>query len=108
MGLEWNTRLIQTSAMQKLTPTPDAAVTSGDQSQLESFVNSGFGTEFYPCGTTAMMPRESGGVVDTALNVYGVQNLRSVNSGVFPLIPSAHSQAVVYALAEKVCHAIFT
>ncbi|KAK9418673.1 putative GMC oxidoreductase-domain-containing protein [Seiridium unicorne] len=106
MGLEWNARLIQTAAMQKLAPAPDASLTSGDQTQLQGVVNSGLGTEFHPCGTTAMMPRESGGVVDTTLSVYGVQKLRSVNSGSIPLIPSAHLQAAVYALAEKAADAI--
>lgn len=102
LGLEWNSQLIATSPMQELAPQPKEALTSGDQSQLEGVVNSGLGTEFHPCGTTAMLPRDSGGVVDTNLNVYGVRNLRSVNAGAIPLIPSAHIQAIVYALAEKV------
>ncbi|KAH6655835.1 GMC oxidoreductase-domain-containing protein [Truncatella angustata] len=102
MGLEWNARLIQTDAMQELSPSPDASLTSGDLAQLEGVVNSGLGTEYHPCGTTAMLPLDSGGVVDTELKVYGVQRLRSVNSGIIPLIPSAHIQAVTYALAEKV------
>ncbi|KAI1846137.1 hypothetical protein JX265_010515 [Neoarthrinium moseri] len=101
MGLEWNARLVQTAAMQQLSPSPEASLTSGNQAQLQQFVNAGLGTEFHPCGTAAMMPRENGGVVDTNLKVYGVQNLRVVNSAIIPLIPSAHIQAVVYALAEK-------
>jgi choline dehydrogenase len=103
MGLEWVARLIQTEAMQELQPQPtNAALTSGDQSQLEGVVNAELGTEFHPCGTAAMLPRDSGGVVDANLNVYGVSNLRVVNSAIIPLIPSAHLQAVVYAIAEKV------
>ncbi|KAF2996170.1 hypothetical protein E8E14_003543 [Neopestalotiopsis sp. 37M] len=102
MGLEWVARLIQTEAMQELQPQPtNAALTSGDQSQLEGVVNAELGTEFHPCGTAAMLPQDSGGVVDTNLSVYGVSNLRVVNSAIIPLIPSAHLQAVVYAIAEK-------
>lgn len=101
MGLEWNARLVQTSAMQELSPSPDASLVSGDEGQLQAVVSAGLNTEFHPCGTTAMMPRESRGVVDASLRVYGVQNLRMVDFGIVPLIPSAHMQAVVYAVAEK-------
>lgn len=106
MGLEWNSRLITTAPMQELAPQPNATFASGDESQLADIVNNGIGTEFHPCGTTAMLPREIGGVVDTALSVYGVQNLRSVGSASIPMIPSAHIQAIVYALSEKVCSTI--
>jgi len=59
-------------------------------------------TEFHPCGTTAMMPLGLGGVVDSSLKVYGTENLRVVDAGIMPLIPGAHLQAAVYAVAEKV------
>ena len=49
-----------------------------------------------------MLPLENGGVVDPALRVYGTQNLRVADTSIFPLIPAAHLQAVVYAVAEKV------
>lgn len=48
-----------------------------------------------------MMPLELGGVVDANLTVYGTQNLRVVDTSVFPVIPGAHLQAVAYAVAEK-------
>ncbi|KAK6197231.1 hypothetical protein LQW54_010800 [Pestalotiopsis sp. IQ-011] len=106
MGLEWVSRLVQTTPMAQLQPNPNAVLTSGDQAQLMGVVNAELGTEFHPCGTAAMLPRESGGVVDTNLNVYGVSNLRVVNSAIIPLIPSAHLQAVVYAIAEKAADTI--
>ncbi|KAL4813125.1 hypothetical protein BDW67DRAFT_168873 [Aspergillus spinulosporus] len=56
---------------------------------------------YHVTGTTAMAPRESGGVVDERLRVYGTKNLRVVDAGIMPLIPRGNIQAIVFALAEK-------
>ncbi|KAL4738331.1 hypothetical protein BDV11DRAFT_171058 [Aspergillus similis] len=56
---------------------------------------------YHVTGTTAMAPRESGGVVDERLRVYGAKNLRVVDAGIMPLIPRGNIQAIVFALAEK-------
>ncbi|KAJ7234408.1 alcohol oxidase [Mycena rebaudengoi] len=53
-------------------------------------------------GTAAMATRELGGVVDANLRVYGTSNLRIVDASIMPMIPGAHLQATVYAIAEKV------
>lgn len=58
-------------------------------------------TTHHSCGTTAMLPRSDGGVVDQNLKVYGTKNLRVVDASVFPLIPHANPMATVYAVAEK-------
>ncbi|KAJ5662167.1 uncharacterized protein N7477_009783 [Penicillium maclennaniae] len=58
-------------------------------------------TTHHTCGTTAMLPRADGGVVDQDLKVYGTTNLRVVDASVFPLIPHANPMATVYAVAEK-------
>ena len=55
-----------------------------------------------------MMPFELGGVVSPELLVYGTQNLRVVDSGIMPMLPAAHLQAVVYAIAEKVSFLLFS
>ena len=52
-------------------------------------------------GTTAMAPEDKGGVVGSDLRVYGVDKLRIVDAGVFPLIVGGPLQATVYAVAEK-------
>ena len=46
---------------------------------LEHIMNT-CGTSFHPVGTAAMLPRESGGVVDSKLIVYGTSNLRVVGA----------------------------
>lgn len=76
---------------------PNATVES-----LMPAILGGIRTEFHGTGTTSMLPLEFGGVVDTHLRVYGTQNLRIVDAGIFPLVPAAHLQASVYAVSEKV------
>ncbi|KAJ9263848.1 CAZyme family AA3 [Paecilomyces variotii] len=56
---------------------------------------------YHLVGTTAMMPREQGGVVDDRLKVYGTKNLRVVDAGIIPLIPRGNIQAIVFAVAER-------
>ncbi|KAI0704543.1 alcohol oxidase [Earliella scabrosa] len=57
-------------------------------------------------GTAAMAPRELNGVVDASLKVYGTKNLRVVDASMFPFLIAAHTQATVYAVAEKLASEI--
>jgi choline dehydrogenase len=77
---------------------PGAAVTGED---LYTYTKQNSGTEYHPLGTCAMLPKESGGVVDTNLRVYGAANLRVIDSSVMPLQISAHLMASTYGIAEK-------
>ena len=52
-------------------------------------------------GACALMPEELGGCVDPELRVYGLEGLRVVDASILPLIPAAHLQATMYAVAEK-------
>ncbi|KAI3320525.1 GMC oxidoreductase [Xylariaceae sp. AK1471] len=58
-------------------------------------------TNIYPVGTCAMLPRDSGGVVDERLKVYGVEGLRVVDSSIMPLSPCTNIQTTVYTVAEN-------
>ncbi|KAI1174485.1 hypothetical protein F4777DRAFT_381833 [Nemania sp. FL0916] len=51
-------------------------------------------------GTTAMLPRSMGGVVDNEFKVYGTKNVRVVDLGVLPFQVAGHSMAVLYGIAE--------
>lgn len=103
-GLLFNNKLINTTSMKLLEPGlyapffPDATAET-----LMPAIRSGLRTEFHGTGTTSMLPLSLGGVVDTHLRVYGTKNLRVVDAGLIPLVPAAHLQAAVYAIAEKVC-----
>ncbi|KAF3052318.1 hypothetical protein E8E11_007473 [Didymella keratinophila] len=58
-------------------------------------------TYAHSSGACAMMPRELGGCVDPKLRVSGVDRLRIVDASVLQLIPAAHLQATMYAVAKK-------
>ncbi|KAK2042111.1 GMC oxidoreductase [Colletotrichum somersetense] len=101
LGLKTTRKLMQTQAMTSLLPVVDAQFESTDDTELMATIKPLVGTEFHPSGTTSMMPEEMGGVVSAELMVYGTCNLRVVDAGIMPMIPSAHLQAAVYAVAEK-------
>ncbi|KAI8957748.1 putative GMC oxidoreductase [Daldinia sp. FL1419] len=69
--------------------------------QAKEAVKNRYTPHYHVCGTAAMMPRQSGGVVDSNLRVHGVDGLRIVDASVFPLIPRGNIQSSVYAVAEK-------
>ena len=48
-----------------------------------------------------MLPLEKSGVVDARLKVHGIERLRVVDASVFPLLPRANLQTLVYAVAER-------
>lgn len=56
---------------------------------------------YHPCGTCAMKPRKSGGVVDERLKVHGTKNLRVCDASIFPINARGNIQTCVYAVAEK-------
>ncbi|KAK1546207.1 GMC oxidoreductase [Colletotrichum paranaense] len=89
---------VETLAAVEILPGP--GVTSDAEIETlmrESWLSSSLD---HPVGTAAMMPRELGGVVDSGLRVYGVEGLWVVDASVMPMLPAAHTQATVYAVAE--------
>lgn len=55
----------------------------------------------HPCGGCSMMPENLGGCVNEKLQVYGVEQLSVIDASIIPMIPAAHLQATMYAIAEK-------
>ena len=101
-------RLVQTPAIQELVPTeltPGPSLQTDEE--LLGFSRNSLTTMFHPVGTSAMQPREIGGVVDHNLMVYGTRNLRVADASIMPLIPGTHLQSTVYAIGEKVNYSFF-
>ncbi|KAK5633877.1 hypothetical protein RRF57_009591 [Xylaria bambusicola] len=51
--------------------------------------------------TYAMLPKDKGGIVDTDLEVHGIDNLRVVDASALPTISTVNLQATIYAFAER-------
>ncbi|KAF4842414.1 Dehydrogenase xptC [Colletotrichum siamense] len=89
---------VKSLAAVEMMPGPGAASDAEIEAIMrQSWVSSSFD---HPAGTAAMMPKERGGVVDSKLRVYGVKGLWVVDTSVMPILPAAHTQATVYAVAE--------
>jgi choline dehydrogenase len=72
-----------------------------DANNVGDWVKKSLQSEYHPAGTCAMLPRKKGGVVDERFRVHGVRSLRVVDASVFPLLPRANLQTLVYAIAER-------
>jgi choline dehydrogenase len=82
---------------------PSFPVPPGEISQevAVAMARAGGVTSFHPIGTCSMLPEQDGGVVDTNLKVYGLENLRVVDASVFPLHVRGNIASLVYAVAER-------
>ena len=83
--------------------TPSVNVT-GDA--FTAYCKSAVMTLNHPIGTCAMAPEPLGGVVNSALVVYGTENVRVIDASVLPLQTASHPMTAVYAVAERVAEMI--
>jgi choline dehydrogenase-like flavoprotein len=84
--------------------SPGANITTDDQ--WNAWILNDFHTEYHPSCSCSMLPQNQGGVVDAHLKVYGLNNVRVVDSSVFPIEWSAHMMAPTYGLAEQAAEII--
>ncbi|EEH34948.2 hypothetical protein PAAG_05995 [Paracoccidioides lutzii Pb01] len=100
-------RYFKTTALASLKPEE---VSPGVEAQTEDEIIAkliaggplSFGPSFaHPSCSCPMMPRAKGGCVSADLLVYGTKRLSIIDASIMPIIPAAHLQASVYAIAEK-------
>ncbi|KAF7366007.1 GMC oxidoreductase [Mycena venus] len=69
---------------------------------LDEIIRNTAGPSLHLVGSAGMSARDAPyGVVDPDLRVKGVEGLRIVDASVLPLVPSAHTQAATYVVAER-------
>ncbi|KAJ2935554.1 hypothetical protein H1R20_g1538, partial [Candolleomyces eurysporus] len=81
-----------------LGPDPDTL----PEKEFDNALRSGAQTWWHPVGTASISPKGAKhGVLDPELKVKGVKGLRVVDASAIPYVPTAHTQAAVYVLAER-------
>lgn len=58
-------------------------------------------TVWHASATCKMAKKENGGVLDSQLRVYGVDQLRVVDASSFPSLPPGHPQSTCYMLGQR-------
>ena len=72
-----------------------------DDKAIEQRIRERISTTWHSLGTCPMKPRESGGVVDKDLNVYGVTSLKVIDLSIPPENVGANTQITAYTIGEK-------
>lgn len=105
-GLRIARRIAAASAMDAWRAGEVAPGIDGDDDEaLRTYASSTVASYFHPVGT-CMMGRDERAVVDTRLRVHGLDGLRIVDASIMPTIPSANTNATVYAIAERAAELI--
>lgn len=61
-----------------------------EEARLTDAVRRNLHIEYHQCGTAAMMSLAIGVAMDTNLLLYRTENVKVVDAGIMPLIPSVH------------------
>ncbi|KAI0066441.1 alcohol oxidase-like protein [Artomyces pyxidatus] len=80
---------------------PRIEYSAADDAAIEVYTREMVGTTWHSLGTCAMKPREEGGVVDPALNVYGVTGLKVADISICPGNVGAVTSSTALIIAEK-------
>ncbi|OJT13847.1 Alcohol oxidase [Trametes pubescens] len=81
--------------------SPDLEYSAEDDRALEDYIRKVVATTWHSIGTCAMKKRGDGGVVDSRLNVYGVQNLKIADLSICPGNVAANTYSTAVLIGEK-------
>ncbi|KAL8643565.1 MAG: hypothetical protein Q9210_007627 [Variospora velana] len=73
----------------------------GDDEEILDYIRATATSMWHPCSTAKMgKPSDASACVDTSFKVFGLEGLRVVDMSVAPFLPSAHTQATAYLIAQ--------
>ncbi|KAM3491643.1 hypothetical protein MY3957_005070 [Beauveria namnaoensis] len=84
---------------------PPLGLNATDSEYLDWFKDTAAGASHW-LGSTAMLPRALGGVVDSRLRVYGTSKLHVVDAGILPFQLTSHTMSTLYAVAQRAAQII--
>ena len=79
----------------------DPEYSAKDDKAIEKFLRENIGSTWHSLGTAKMAPKEQNGVVDSQLNVYGVQGLKCVDLSIAPHMTGNNTNNTAYCVGEK-------
>ncbi|KAK7753399.1 hypothetical protein SLS62_004690 [Diatrype stigma] len=79
----------------------DIRYTAEDDEILAKWLRENVSSTWHSLGTCKMKPKEEMGVVDSSLNVYGVENLKIVDLSIVPSNVAANTGSTALAIGEK-------
>ncbi|KAJ3475835.1 hypothetical protein NLI96_g11573 [Meripilus lineatus] len=80
---------------------PELQYSAEDDEVIKDYVRAFLSTTWHSLGTCSMKPREVGGVVDSALNVYGVKNLKVADMSIAPGNVGSNTYSTALTIGEK-------
>ncbi|KAH9891941.1 alcohol oxidase-like protein [Cubamyces lactineus] len=80
---------------------PDLVYSAEDDEALEDYIRQTVSTSWHYLGTCAMKRREEGGVVDSRLNVHGVEKLKIADLSICPGNVAANTYSTAVLIGEK-------
>lgn len=79
----------------------DIKYTKEDDAAIEDWVRQNIGTTWHSMSTCPMKARDTGGVVDNRLNVYGTKNLKLADLSICPSNVGSNTYSVALTVGEK-------
>ncbi|KAJ7611159.1 GMC oxidoreductase-domain-containing protein [Roridomyces roridus] len=106
-GIEYTRKIVSTEPLKSIIAgpvSPSASVESEDD--FVDFVNEQGVAEHHFVGTSSMIPRSEGGVVDPSMVVYGTSNVRVADLSIISNLPGIHTVSLAYMVAERAAEVI--
>ncbi|KAL4876305.1 hypothetical protein BJY04DRAFT_210719 [Aspergillus karnatakaensis] len=97
----WGTEPVGSLVGNRVLPTLQDVPGDATDEEWDDWVLGSVTANHHLLGTTAMLPRELGGVVNSNLTVYGTRNVRVVDASILPAQVSGHLTSIIYAVAER-------